>query len=81
MLGKLGWSAVTVVGGIFAEFVVYSFKDGWIALWNSGLSQISATPDHNMIRAFCQWLPLPLLILFIPGITLAVLIVLWRQPS
>lgn len=81
MLGKLGWSAVAVVGGIFAEFVIYSFWPSFMQMWAVGMSQISATPAHNMIRAFCQWLPLPLMILFIPGITIGIIVWQWRQPS
>lgn len=80
MLAKFGWSVVCVVGGIFAEFVVYEFWPTFISLWGVGMSEISNTPAHHMIRAFCQWLPLPIMIIFVPLITIGTIVWLWRQP-
>lgn len=83
MTGKFGWSAITIVCGIFAEYIVYSFWPSFIQIWGIGLAEISPGGPggyHDWLIAFCKWLPIPLLIVVIPGITIAAIVWQWRQP-
>ncbi len=80
MLSKFGYSFIAIAGGIFAEFILYEFWPSFIAIWGIGLSEISNTAQHAMIRSFATWLPLPLLIVVIPGIVIGTIVWVWRQP-
>jgi hypothetical protein len=80
VLTKWSESFVAIAGGLFGEFVIYQFWPTWLGMWGVGMAQISNTPGHAMIRAFATWLPLPILILIIPGITIASIVWIWKQP-